>query len=607
MTPLALHRPIRRSGDGHTPAPNNPGAAGELARAPGHGPCEAAGKAGKPSLGRWLGMLAVLGSLAAGIASFLPHQTLWLDEATQMSGLSLSPIAAARWLTGARAHDFGQFKDRMPPLSYWLGWAWSQVVGLNERSLRCFEALCVLLAAAFVYEGARLAFGTRAAWAAGLLFAVSPPVIVLAVEIRAYPLFLLWSALAFYLLITVVAGSSPPRFRSCLALAAVLGAAVATHFFGAVLAGSILVALSILAYRDRNCRRPLLWSGAVLAVAMAAVLPFIRSALARTRGGSGGLAAGGNSSVALKRLLTSLVSHETLAVYPPLCTLAVAAALLLALMSGVVLARNHRRAGVAIATVLSAGMAAIALGKAAIAGFDAALPNYNCWMRPGLCIFLAAGLTSRKPSARLASAAALVALATIQLCGVYQLAVHGDHFAHGPHRSIASRIRELASADLAVVHDDSSNHPVFIYCPIRYDFGPTVKQYQLVDSNPEAPSVGNVPDTGESYPGDSIPHRFLLVIRSERTSPGALRAEIRGERLPAVAGPIAHALRSSPSWRFVGETRVIASIPRSLISSKAASADRFATLAAEGRLVVLAGAGRFAADRRPLTRVRCKN
>ena len=58
---------------------------------------------------------------------FLPQQAFWLDEATQLSGEGLGPWGVTRWLAGMDSHGFDQFPDRMPPLSYYLGWAWACV------------------------------------------------------------------------------------------------------------------------------------------------------------------------------------------------------------------------------------------------------------------------------------------------------------------------------------------------------------------------------------------------------------------------------------------------------------------------------------------------
>ena len=77
------------------------------------------------------GMVGTAGMAALAAARFLPHQTLWIDEVTQMAGLGLGPIGVVRWLLHPTLTDLGVPSDRMPPLSYWLGWLWAQAFGLR--------------------------------------------------------------------------------------------------------------------------------------------------------------------------------------------------------------------------------------------------------------------------------------------------------------------------------------------------------------------------------------------------------------------------------------------------------------------------------------------
>jgi 4-amino-4-deoxy-L-arabinose transferase-like glycosyltransferase len=159
----------------------------------------------------WVGSAFCALMLVAGAWAFLPSQVIWLDEATQLAGLTLDPVHVVRWLARAETHDFGQFPDRMPPVSYWLGSAWGRAFGADEASLRWLGVACVATATALVFLTARRAFGGPAGWAAGLLFATSPGIAMIAVEIRAYPLFLLASAASYHALIRVVEGSPSRR------------------------------------------------------------------------------------------------------------------------------------------------------------------------------------------------------------------------------------------------------------------------------------------------------------------------------------------------------------------------------------------------------------
>src|SRR5205814_1412289 len=107
--------------------------------------------------------------------------------------------------------------------------------------------------------------------------------------------------------------------------------------------------------------------------------------------------------------------------------------------------------------------------------------NYNAWMRPGFCVLLSAGIASRSRTLRRSAALACSLLLVSQASAVYQLAAHGDHFAHGPHREIVELIRTLDARDAAVVHDDPSHRFVSVYCPIRCAFGPGLEHYRGVD------------------------------------------------------------------------------------------------------------------------------
>ncbi|MBV8608108.1 MAG: hypothetical protein JO034_11705, partial [Singulisphaera sp.] len=108
---------------------------------------------------------------------------------------------------------------------------------------------------------------------------------------------------------------------------------------------------------------------------------------------------------------------------------------------------------VAVALTLGIGLLVVTAAKFTLDGFDAASSNYNVWMRPGFCILLSAGIASQSRAVRRVAALAFGLLLVAQMSGAYQLAVHGNYFAYGPHRTIAELIRSLNTRDIAVVHD----------------------------------------------------------------------------------------------------------------------------------------------------------
>ena len=507
--------------------------------------------------GRWLGLVLVVSAFLGGAAAFLPHQALWIDEATQRSGLTLGPAAVARWLAGEQRPEFGQYPDRMPPLSYWLGWAWSRVVGPGEGSLRWFGVVCAALAVALVYEGARRVAGVGAAWVAGLICGLSPAVIVLAVEVRAYPLFLLWSAAAFRFAIGVLApaegseatpvGHGRPWSYAGLALA--LALAILTHFYGVVLAGAILTAL-VIELRPRAALRGKLPAVVgIVALAVVGITPFLAASM-RLYGDLDGTGPGpGGRLIGAGRLLPRLITHPTLSVQRPAAAVAVtAAAILLAAALG--LPRPARQPGRAIAWALAAGLAAITAARLVFDRFDASSTSYNAWMLPGLYILLATGLAASSPAARGTAAVAAGLLLAAQFCGVYQLAAHGDYFAHGPHRRIAAAIRAATAADLAVVHDDASRRIDYLYRPLRYEFGPRLPHYRFAGAAGGRTVVQPYPDRPGAWPATALPHRYLLVVRSRFAGTAELAEQVRHGDRPLGAGPIARELHASPAWHL---------------------------------------------------------
>ncbi len=498
---------------------------------------------------RWIGLATVVLALVVGSALFLPRQSLWLDEATQMSGLSLDPARVVRWLLGTERFNFGQLRDRTPPLSYWLGWAWSRAFGYGEASFRWFGVVCVAVASALVFEAGRLAFGTVAGWAAGLAFSLSPAVVMLAVEIRAYPLFLLWSASAWYLLVRWQMGEDGPSWSTQTALALVLAAAVGTHYFGVVLSGGVLVALAVLDRRRGRRLGPVVGVGGVVAVAVVGIVPFIRTSVGLYRYGPDRFAGTARRLNGLKNLLVGQVGHVTLTVVRPVEVVALVAAAALVILAiwsmGTVRRRN---AGLAVALALGAGFAAVAVAKLAMSRFDPATPSYNAWMRPGMCLLLASGVASR---ARRTAVACCGALIVAQGFGVYQLAAHGEHFAHGPHRAISGMIRRVGPGEVAVVHDDPSDRAIFLSSPIRCEWGPGLEQYRLVASPGGPAVVRGYPDGRETQTIGSLPHRYLLVVSSRPMSPGPWRRRCAPETGPSGGGRS----RGSSSRRTAGGSR----------------------------------------------------
>ncbi|HMB02906.1 MAG TPA: glycosyltransferase family 39 protein, partial [Isosphaeraceae bacterium] len=192
-----------------------------------------------------------------------------------MGGLTLGPLEIVSWLAGWTKHDFVVPIDTMPPFSYWIGWLWSKVFGLGEVQLRWLGVTCVGLATFLIFQTARKAWGLAAGVAAGLLFALSPNVIVVAVAIRAYPLFLLASAATFLCLTRLLADPVEDRPGWLIGMAVCGIVASYTHFFGLVAIGSCLLATLILVPSLGGRIGPVLMAIAVVGLVSLGITPFV--------------------------------------------------------------------------------------------------------------------------------------------------------------------------------------------------------------------------------------------------------------------------------------------------------------------------------------------
>jgi Dolichyl-phosphate-mannose-protein mannosyltransferase len=498
--------------------------------------------------------------VAIGIAAdalFLPHQSLWNDEATQMVGLALDPIEVTRWLADRVDYESGVGDDRMPPLSYWAGWAWSRMTGLSETPMRWLGVASVAVATAVVYAAAGRAWGVSAGVAASLLLATSPNVVMASVEIRAYPLLILASAGIYACLIGYATSAAEARRRWLAGMLACGIAAMYTHFFGLVALGGALLAAFVLARADGESVLPVVAAGCVAAFAALGLVPFVFASAGISRTGG---APPSEKLVGLVRLPYRLFSHPAMRVSPMAVGLA-AVGCVLGVVCGLAPKIRSGRAAAGLAMALASGGAVVVLAHMAQSAFEAGQPNYNLWMLPPLAILMASGLAAR---ARVVRAAAIAAIALSIATNLYadgQLAFRGDYFAHSPHRPIADVIRRLGPAEVAIIHDGDALDPAWdIYAPIRSEFGGRVRQFCYVPGGHEAGDirVADYPTLSGEFDPTDLPFHDLIVVRSERKYARDIASQIHGGIVPLGDGPVTKALLASGGWERVEQKTYLA-------------------------------------------------
>ncbi|MBP3957672.1 glycosyltransferase family 39 protein [Gemmata sp. G18] len=443
-------------------------------------------------------------------------------------------------------------RDRMPPGSYWAGWAWSRMFGLTEPAMRWFGVACVAAATSVVFSTARRAYGTGPAVAAGLVFASSPNVVVQAVEIRAYPLLILFSATVYYALVRLL--TSPPAFRRRW-LGALTGfglAAAYTHFFGLVVSGGAFVS-ALFVFRRRGDRiGPVLIAAAIFAIAAAGLGPFVVASTGISSGAAGDPAA--TKLVGLVRLGYRLFSHSAIAVSWVAVGFSLAGAIVaLACAAGTAADPRTRDVTVGLAVTVASGLAVVVAASVVQSWFNAAAAHYNTWALPGLAVLSGAGVGARN---RLLRAAALIGVAAVLAANLYgsaQLACHGEQFAHGPHRPIANLIRTLGSEAVTVIYDDplpgAADVSGAVYWPLLHEFGPGLKQYSHLAAGSERVREFDRPAVGGGTDPKSLGTGYILVIRAANASASDVRDHVRRGVQPFGPGPLAEAIAQSDRWR----------------------------------------------------------
>jgi hypothetical protein len=471
-------------------------------------------------------------SIAVGFSwGFAVQQEVWLDETTQLAGLSLGPVGVLPWLAGADPDRFaGLSADRMPPLSYWVGWLWSQAFGLSEASLRALGVALGAAAALLVFAAARRLWGRAAGCLAGLSFALSPNVIVSSVDIRAYPLFLACAASACWFISCLLDTEKEAAKSAWVGLALSCVAASYSHFFGLVLTGAVFAGLLFVALRRRSSLKPLFVCSAAIALAGAGLWPFI---LASMRMSS---SAGQDTRLpyaVIRILYRTLGGHPSLSVYKPLM-LAEVLGTALALGLALCFARP-REAARALALSVAAGMAVAVLTRPATAAFDPLTVSYSVWMVPFLAVAIGSVLSIADGRRRRVALAAASLLLIANAGGALVLLAHGSAFAHSAGDRVNDLVKESGNIPDTVVIHDNAGAWAHAFCPLRYTFGPGLRQYLAEPGARGDLTLRELPDLRAITRLSELKARRLLLVTFRHQSAESISAFIHTGYAPAFA------------------------------------------------------------------------
>jgi hypothetical protein len=181
---------------------------------------------------------------------FAHAQNIWLDETTQLSGITLSPWEMLRWLSGVNADRFGVPADRMPPVSYTVDWLWLRLAGSSVIGFRLFHSAFVIAGAGVLAAIALRSKGPLASIITLTFLVLSPKLVQVGVEIRAYPIFFAVTCLQVALFLKLAADpvKVDARFVALLSLACLV--ASYTHFYGVVSSCAFFCVLVAIYFRN---------------------------------------------------------------------------------------------------------------------------------------------------------------------------------------------------------------------------------------------------------------------------------------------------------------------------------------------------------------------
>ncbi len=501
---------------------------------------------------RWIAGL-LLGCFVLACIRFALVQDIWIDEATQLSGVRLPIGELVGWLGGAHANRFGVPGDRMPPLAYLLDHLWWEAAGESVTRFRMFHVLlagCGVALLAWTEIGilGRHWLGIGAAF-----LVLSPKLIEAAVELRSYPLFFaVTCALVGAFLNLVRRGRQPPGWRQLLLFGGGCVVLSYIHFFGVVAACSFFATLVLAHRQDRAALLRVLIVGAGVGLCLVGLYPFIFGATANSAAGSS--AYPGDTL----HYLPLLFGHPSLLIYPVAAVLyfAASAVLLLAAAYGVAQRARQRRTEPVdwLLIVAIIGCAATILPGFLISTFSALKPSYSIWLLPIFALIISLGAS--KPIGlpvwdRYGRAVAAGALLTGAAIATGVFLVEAPWFVHGPHRVIETA-REHSPPSTAIVYAEPVTF-AYGYFPMVYQSGGRLPQW--LDT---ANGVARLTDAGMSSivaTSALAPYQGLVVVDIRARHYTDLR-DCLDDRCPDfAAAPLVGQLVRSGHWSVASRQR----------------------------------------------------
>jgi uncharacterized membrane protein len=486
-------------------------------------------RATAPHPSAWTIALVGLATLFGIVAvRFAAQQSVWTDESTQLSGLSLGFADQLRWLAGRLPQVFAVPPDRTPPLSYWLGSLWTHTFGNSVLTAR-YLSVCLSVASVFaLWAVARQYLERRTALMCAALLALSPNFIVEAAEIRAYAAFIFFSTLLIYAYLRLLAARPTPSSLDLWAFALVATLCSYTHFFGIVIsAGAFLCLLaSYLPIDSRTEGMAIVqkakWPLLFYLISIVALIPFILSARKISGGGNVSSVTATLSFSAriheLIKLIYRLFSHQSMLGIPGLSVAALLAGLTLTVFATI--PGSNRRARQLLIFLL-VNFALVALAGLATTAFNAFSPSYNVWALPVMALLGATALTHRNQLIRTMGILCISVILAADCYAALRLSTAGEVYGHTRSNVIKTVVDATGPNNVMVLYVNDAAWST--YFALTYNYSGRLRQYVSSGSGVHliGPSVESPTLTLCDLKADT-----LLVVSDQQLSAEQLQFQI---------------------------------------------------------------------------------
>lgn len=408
---------------------------------------------------------------------FALAQNVWIDESTQLSGMTLNPVALLQWLAGMPEPSFGVPPDRAPPLSYLIDMACDRTLCSTPLHFRILHLFIAAAGVGILLFHIDKLYGLLAMAVSGALIVVSPKLTEVGVEIRSYPIFFTITCLQIAVLARVTIKGLTPGLL--LAMYATGLAAIYTHFFGLVSTFAFWVGL----LSSRLARPRDVWTivgiGGCLLLTAGGIMPFVMAsrAISTTPVEVNGI----------PELVTygfKLVGHPSHMVALPVAVIFFGSLVVL-LLKGLLSAAPailHKTtiARDSLAWVLSVsllvGVSVTVCAGLFVHSFNALIANYSIWALPVVATLTGAAVLQLSANGSWIAKPAGILLVLSAVWAQVHFLRNSEQFVHGPSSAIIARIGDPIRE--AVIYRGAWGYGFF---PLYYKYKDELPQFVLGD------------------------------------------------------------------------------------------------------------------------------